>query len=432
MEFTTASKNMFQTLGNNCLDSDNEFTLIVSGMSELQVETATEVSIEVSSSSQSNSIEKERTVRPTVPFDGRAVAPLVRRDQEFPSLKSAPASTRQERVITSSYEMKKPKVTSFIVASSYNETRWSKPAQKVPYANADSERTSAFSLMENKEAVAKTLTCTRACNNVSRRDDGNYGVCCREKCSFAHSLAELTDPKCGFDKTCRLLHGRKRPDGSIDAAGRCMFRHSHENHDNWIKRTGRTNPDLPETSEETRKPFDPTSVKKVEIEQQVTVEVTEADCTEADVTETELVEVEIDQVDTDSVEFNEPTQPVIASVDTTRVRRKSRWDEKPSNISEPETFVIHQPIESLVSTEPSEKSHSRSSKSPSKYESRHRKHDHKSTKSSSKSSKSSSNHRESNQAGDVQVIRVPTHELAEIAIKAAFDRGVYNLQVIVA
>jgi hypothetical protein len=30
-----------------------------------------------------------------------------------------------------------------------------------------------------------------------------------------------------------------------------------------------------------------------------------------------------------------------------------------------------------------------------------------------------------------QVIRVPTKELAAIAIKAAFDRGIYNLQVLV-
>ena len=54
------------------------------------------------------------------------------------------------------------------------------------------ERTAAFNHMADKEKVAKSLTCTKACRNVTReKETGEFGMCWRKVCTFAHSEAEM-------------------------------------------------------------------------------------------------------------------------------------------------------------------------------------------------------------------------------------------------
>jgi hypothetical protein len=133
----------------------------------------------------------------------------------------------------------KPNTTSFIVASSYISEKQNRYVKE----------------SINKEVIKNTLLRTRACKNVCRESiDSEYGVCYRMKCDFAHSMLELNDPVCSFDNRCRFFYGKPRRDGSIDHVDMCKFRHSNENREEWIKRTGRTLPDLPETSDETHKP----------------------------------------------------------------------------------------------------------------------------------------------------------------------------------
>jgi hypothetical protein len=386
---------MFQSL--DCSETDESTIVSQTSQVEIQVTDSSTSSSESHSSTEyipestitelsSHSTIDNKPVRPVVSFNGRMVAPIVRNNfnSEFPSLGYVP--TKQEQ-INSSLSLKKPRANTFIVATSYNsERKWTKTTQR---DGPESARTSAFVLMDNKEDVAKKLTCTRACNNVSRKEDGNYGVCYRAVCSFAHSLAELTDPMCGFDGTCRFMYGRKRQDGSIDSNGKCAFRHSNENHDGWIKRTGRTVPDLPETSEETR---------KIQVVESV-------------VTENPVVEIQSENSITESIVIENPVidntfQPVESVViETTRARRKNRWDEKPKNLE-------NEQVSCIVPEEIVEKSHRLS---------HHSDHKHRTHRSSSRKYEND----------DSQVIHVPTHELAEIAIKAAFDRGVFNLRVIV-
>jgi hypothetical protein len=142
-----------------------------------------------------------------------------------------------EKKCDSSYM--KSKTTSFIVASSYiSEKQYISVNESI-----------------NKEVIKNTLLRTLACKHVCRESiDSDYGVCYRTKCDFAHSMLELNDPVCSFDNRCRFFYGKPRRDGSIDYAEMCKFRHSNENRQEWIKRTGRTLPDLPETSDETHKP----------------------------------------------------------------------------------------------------------------------------------------------------------------------------------
>jgi hypothetical protein len=93
-------------------------------------------------------------------------------------------------------------------------------------------------------AENKGLVCTKACHFCKKSDSGEWSVCTREKCTFAHSLSELQIGQCSFGETC------KRKNGS----NCCQFKHPDETNDQYYSRTGIVKPDLPETSEATRRP----------------------------------------------------------------------------------------------------------------------------------------------------------------------------------
>jgi hypothetical protein len=123
----------------------------------------------------------------------------------------------------------------------------------------DDRRTTAFALLTNKDEIAKNMLRTRACSNVVGKEDENhevsqFGVCTRSVCNFAHSLDELKLPSCHFDLSCRTRNGKRLYDGSCDYEKICQFKHSDENMDGWLKRTGKTLPNLPQTSVDSRKP----------------------------------------------------------------------------------------------------------------------------------------------------------------------------------
>lgn len=106
----------------------------------------------------------------------------------------------------------------------------------------------AFANMSNKDEVAKKLRCTKACNfSLKNSVTGEYGTCYRSTCTFAHSLEELNDPMCEFDEMCRYKQGRYNKDGTFDVTLKCTFRHSSETREEWLERTGKKLPDLPET-----------------------------------------------------------------------------------------------------------------------------------------------------------------------------------------
>jgi len=126
----------------------------------------------------------------------------------------------------------------------------------------EAQRSAAFERLNNKV----DLTRTRACSNVTPKEGSeDYGTCDRAMCSFAHSLEELKDPMCSFDSSCRTIKG-KRTETGIDTSKTCMFRHSFESRDEWTTRTGKTLPNLPRTSEQSRKPkeYTPRSSKNEE------------------------------------------------------------------------------------------------------------------------------------------------------------------------
>ena len=219
-------------------------------------------------------------------------------------------------------------------------------------------RTIAFNHMASKDKVAKALACTKACRNIQRDSQtGKFGVCERKYCTFAHSMDELQPARCSFDLSCRFRNGRiiDWNTRTIAPGSKCKFRHSDETVDQYYARSGMTRPDLPPTSEHTRKI---------------------------------------------------PEQP------------KEQPKQEPKE--QPKEQPKQEPKEQKVSRRAYDSDSDSSDSSESEEEKRLRMKKERKARKSRKSPKN-----------DIQVIRVPTKELAEIALKMAFDRGQFNVQVLI-
>jgi hypothetical protein len=268
-------------------------------------------------------------------------------DTEYPVLGSF-----TEKVKNTKYrkpKQNKKNIAHFVISSSYKDVK----ALKYNNLKSEDPRSRIFAHMDDKEIVAKSLTCTKACKNVIRNyTTEEFGVCHRETCSFAHCLEELEDPMCAFDSVCRFRWGKTQRDGYINTRGKCMYRHPDETRDDWVKRTGHSLPDLPETADKTRKPDKMGKIEKDHIH-----------------------------------EFNEnismlsftPPPKVIHTPDAPYKTNETRLDVEPEDLTR----------KKLDFSEYSSKS------------------------------------------DQIMNIIVPTKELAEIAVKAAFDRGNYNIRIVV-
>lgn len=239
----------------------------------------------------------------------------------------------------------------------------------------EEKRSTSFAEMADKEKIAASLKYTKACRAVTgpmtnprKGEDAKFGVCTRETCTFAHSQEELNAPMCRFDPYCRIVNGKRdRITNKIIPNTKCKFRHSFETINEWIFRSGVNRPPLPPTSEHSRKPQPRRSSQRTQV-----------------LTTTPPVAPK-------KREWGPPVETSKESAKKTTVKKSTRKNDDSSSDSE---------------------SDSSSSDSDSDY--KRRRH------SSIRKSKSRR-----------QVIRVPTKELATIAIQAAFDRGQYNVQVIV-
>jgi hypothetical protein len=390
MDSNTMNTNIFETLA---ISSESE--------TEQPACTPASHSSHVSEEPKDSDQDQETKEVSITSFQGRNVVPLRKLDDgDYPALgvTSTPKTKKTKKT-----KKNKPDVIRFVVGSSYEETRPNRRCNQ-NFTNGDDPRSRAFTKMEDKETVAKTLTCTRACNNVKRDSpDKEFGVCHRENCSFAHCLGELNDPMCGFDSTCRFRWGKPQRDGTVNAKAKCMFRHSDETREDWIKRTGRTLPDLPETDEKTRKP---TARKNTETKVQDKTPVNPVKSAPAPCAPLKTTK--------NMFTFTVPAEtrsgtPIPGVVHKTRV---SQWNVKP--VQKP---VARKKLDFSGDSDDSQRSR-RS----------HYRHLSYSRKSRSRSPRGS----DRKSSSPLQVIIVPNKELAVIAIKAVFDLGVYNSQVVIA
>jgi hypothetical protein len=244
------------------------------------------------------------------------------------------------------------------------------------------ERTVAFSRLADKKEIANTLLCTKACRTVidTYKDTQTYGVCYRDFCSFAHSQEELKVPQCGFGDNCRYMWGKN---GVPESA--CKFIHDNENIDEYYERACIYDVCLPKTSEFTR------CIKKVQetpnkplrkvlprapskwddkvLLEPIRVPITAKKCNWGDIVETEK-NISAHESDSDSCTSDSNSYSTDSDHETRRrsVRRRS-LEKKPKNKKQKKPICF--------------------------------------------------------------VIRVPDKELATIALNAAFDRGQYNIQIII-
>ena len=273
-------------------------------------------------------------------------------------------------------------------------------------------RTIAFNHMADKDKVAKTLSCTKACRNIKMDPETRkFGVCYRAYCTFAHSMDELQPALCSFDNVCHFKHGRiiDRNTRTIAQGSKCKFRHSDETINQYYARSGMTCPDLPMTNEETRKIQLEQPKKQPKEEVKVPVKKQPKEEVKVPVKKQPKEEVKVPVKE-------QPKEEVKEQPKEQQVSRRS-YDSDMSSDSESSDSESSESSDS----ESSESSDSESSESETEEETRrHLKKERKARKSKKSSLKN-----------DIQVIRVPTKELAKIALKAAFDRGQFNVQVLI-
>lgn len=162
-------------------------------------------------------------------------------DNEFPMLGSKQETKKPEKSVST--------ITGKVDSSHIVELK------RERLGGSSDERTKAFVRLQDKEGIAQRLKATRPCQYVIKNGDGTFGVCYREVCTFAHSLAELQLPPCAFGDECNRRHGTKdRKTGKINPDTKCLFCHPGETSEEFYTRTGRTKPKLPATSEQSRQP----------------------------------------------------------------------------------------------------------------------------------------------------------------------------------
>ena len=267
-------------------------------------------------------------------------------------------------------------------------------------------RTRAFDMISNKTNVGKTLVCTKACKAVTdfSTNEGEFGVCYRENCTFAHSLEELQAPACQFDNNCRFKNGRyDNKTWEYIPNTECKFRHTSETVPEWMKRAHISPPKLPETNKLSRKPIVKSVVKPVV---------------------KPVVKSVVKSVVKPEIRTKVEQQPKI-----------SRWDQKLGSSEQAKSDS--EKSESSSDSEKSESS-SDSEKSESSSESESESSSESESESESESppirrtvSRKRSTTPKTFNTSVMNIIRVPTKELAEMAIKAAFDKGVFNIQIII-
>jgi hypothetical protein len=128
-----------------------------------------------------------------------------------------------------------------------NSNRWtSSSSSSSSHEIRDDPRSKAFAKMADKKSLSVTLAGTKACNNVVPNAAGGYTVCTRSMCTYAHSLDELKVANCTFDDNCRMFYGKYDSHGLTIRNSQCKFLHTGESLQDWSNRTGSNMPNLPQ------------------------------------------------------------------------------------------------------------------------------------------------------------------------------------------
>jgi hypothetical protein len=101
------------------------------------------------------------------------------------------------------------------------------------YVNQNSDQSSAYEILADKEKLASSLAKSKMCSSVGKNEQCHHG----EKCRFAHSLDELKISDCLFEQRCRFV---RMSNGKLVNNGEkvCSHKHPHETKETFMSRTG--------------------------------------------------------------------------------------------------------------------------------------------------------------------------------------------------
>ena len=98
-----------------------------------------------------------------------------------------------------------------------------------------SQRSSAYDVLADKEKLASSLQKTRMCNSLDTNEPCQH----QDKCRFAHSLDELKISDCLFGQRCRFVQMSNGELVNTDNTTKvCAHKHQQENIQSFMRRTG--------------------------------------------------------------------------------------------------------------------------------------------------------------------------------------------------
>ena len=121
------------------------------------------------------------------------------------------------------------------------ETRFKKTSTKIilGHRSYEEERqsqiSSAYDVLADKEKLASSLHKTRMCNSLHTNEPCQH----EDKCRFAHSLDELKISDCLFGQRCRFVRMSNGELINTDNTTKvCTHKHQHESTESFMRRTG--------------------------------------------------------------------------------------------------------------------------------------------------------------------------------------------------
>ena len=98
-----------------------------------------------------------------------------------------------------------------------------------------SQISSAYDVLADKEKLASSLHKTRMCNSLHTNEPCQH----EDKCRFAHSLDELKISDCLFGQRCRFVRMSNGELINTDNTTKvCTHKHQHESTESFMRRTG--------------------------------------------------------------------------------------------------------------------------------------------------------------------------------------------------
>lgn len=153
--------------------------------------------------------------------------------ENFAVYSPLPVSSKNPYNIKARYLVHSPSTQPVVQPSPMHVYSFPRATQDFQKKSDPRRMNSEYSNGEYSKRDPEKLAFTKACYYVEKDGTpGEYGVCNKKGCTFAHTLQELRVPKCRYSDTCK--HGKN-----------CYYIHTNETIQQYYKRIGKSVPNLP-------------------------------------------------------------------------------------------------------------------------------------------------------------------------------------------